>query len=276
MTQAKSLFEAGKLTEAIEELLREVKANPTDIARRTFLFELSCFAGDWERAGRQLDAIGVQSAEAEMGVQVYRNCIKAERDRARLIADGLQPHFLSEPPAYVDMHLDAFNRLREGNASEARRTLDLAEEERPAFAVRVNGEPFADFRDYDDFFGPVLELIVQDKYTWLPLEQIVRMEIDEPKHLRDLLWASAIIETTDKELKAFLPVLYPASSGEANDLVQLGRMTDWKEVGEELYLGRGLHLFAVEGAERPLLEVRSVEFEGAAGDQLAASPETES
>src|SRR5262245_53237072 len=105
MTQAKELFQAGKLNEAIEELLREVKANPNDGARRTFLFELSCFVGDWDRAERQLDVIGHQSAEAELGVMVYRANMKAERERARVFAEGVQPHFLREPPAYVDLHV---------------------------------------------------------------------------------------------------------------------------------------------------------------------------
>ncbi|HYO62042.1 MAG TPA: type VI secretion system accessory protein TagJ [Pyrinomonadaceae bacterium] len=261
MSRAKELFDAGRLDEAVEELLREVKANPNDVARRTFLFELSCFAGDLDRAERQLDVIGHQSAQAEAGVVVYRNLIRAERDRRRLLPDGLQPHFLSEPPSYVDMHLDALNRLREGNIEQARRALDIAEEERPAFRGRVNGEAFEDFRDYDDLFGPVLELFVQDKYTWLPFEQIVSLQVEEPKQLRDLLWTGAAIQTTDKALKAYLPVLYPGTHEHADGLVRLGRMTDWRELGPELFLGAGLHLFAVNGEEKPLLEVRTVEFD---------------
>ena len=265
MSQAKALFEAGRLDEAVEELLREVKANPNDISRRTFLFELSCFAGDWDRAERQLDVIGHQSEKAEAGVLVYRNLIRAERDRRRLLSDGLQPHFLAEPPSYVDLHLDAVNRLREGDAAQARRTLDLAEEERPAFKGAVNGRPFSDFRNYDDLLGPVLELFVQDKYTWLPFEQIVRLQIEEPKQLRDLLWVGAVIQTTSNQLKAYLPTLYPGTSDHRNPLARLGRMTDWREVGEELYLGAGLHLFAVDGEEKPMLEVRSVVFEHEGG-----------
>ena len=261
MSQAKALFEAGKLDEAVEELLREVKANPNDISRRTFLFELSCFAGDWDRAERQLDVIGHQSEKAEAGVQVYRNLIRAERDRRRLLPDCFQPHFLSEPPPYVDMHLDAINRLREGNVEQARRTLDLAEEERPAFKGTLNGQPFTDLRDYDDLLGPVLETIVQDKYTWIPFEQIVRLQIEEPKQLRDLLWVGAVIQTTDNQLKAYLPTLYPGTSDHQNQMARLGRMTDWRQVGDELYLGAGLHLLAVDGEEKPLLEVRGVEFE---------------
>ena len=269
MSQAKALFDAGRLDEAVEELLREVKANPNDTARRTFLFELSCFSGDLDRAERQLDVIGQQSAQAEAGVAVYRNLIRAERDRRRLLPDGLQPHFLSEPPDYVDMHLDAVNRLREGNVEQARRALDIAEEERPAFRGKVNGRPFEDFRDYDDLFGPVLELFVQDKYTWLPFEQVVHIQIEEPKQLRDLLWTGASIQTTDKALKAFLPALYPGTHAHENGLVRLGRMTDWRELSSELYLGAGQHLLAVDGEEMPLLEVRSVEFEHGGGEAKA-------
>ena len=94
MATAKELLDAGELSAAIEELTIEVKANPTDIWRRTFLFELLCFAGELDRAERQIDVVGVQSAQAEVGVQVYRNLLKAERARSRLLSDGLQPHFI--------------------------------------------------------------------------------------------------------------------------------------------------------------------------------------
>lgn len=260
-TPAKALYEAGELGAAIAALTREVKANPGAVAPRVFLFELLCFAGEWERADRQLDVIGHQSAGAELGVQVYRNCIKAELDRRRLMTDGLQPHFLNEPPAYVDLHLEAINQLRMGRTQAARETLDQAEEARPACAGLINDQLFQDFRDYDDMTGPVLELIVQDKYTWLPFEQIKRLEIDAPKQLRDLIWAPASIETTDRELKAFLPTLYVDSSQHPNEQVKLGRMTDWHQLGEEFYRGAGLRLFAVDGAEMPLLEVRSLTFD---------------
>src|SRR6266550_9198452 len=105
MMSAKELFEAGKLDEAVAALLSEVKANPNDAAKRTFLFELSCFSGDWDRAERQLDVIGHQSAQAELGVMVYRANINAEKERRRVFSEAVSPHFLREPPAYVDLHV---------------------------------------------------------------------------------------------------------------------------------------------------------------------------
>src|SRR5512143_2436934 len=120
MIGAKDLLGAGDLQGAIDRMTDEVKASPLDTERRIFLFELLCFAGDFDRAERQLDVVATQSVQTEIGVQVYHNNIKAERDRRRLFSDGLQPHFLVEPPAYVDRHLDALNRMREGNLAQAR------------------------------------------------------------------------------------------------------------------------------------------------------------
>ena len=38
--KAKALYQAGKLTEAIQALSAELRDNPTDAQRRVFLFEL--------------------------------------------------------------------------------------------------------------------------------------------------------------------------------------------------------------------------------------------
>ena len=72
---AEELLKAGHLSAAVEQLNQEVRSRPTDIQRRTFLFELLCFAGDYQRAERQLDVLGHQSATAEIGVQVYRHIL---------------------------------------------------------------------------------------------------------------------------------------------------------------------------------------------------------
>jgi type VI secretion system protein ImpE len=274
MMQAKELFAAGKLDEAIAELLSEVKANPNDVARRTFLFELSCFAGDWERAERQLDVIGHQSAQAELGVMVYRSNIKAEQERRRVFGEGIQPHFLQEPPAYVDLHVAALNQIRQGQMAEARATLDRAEEERPAIAGSLDGEAFQDFRDYDDRVGPVLELIVKDMYVWLPFEQIKRMEISPPRQLRDMLWASAKVEALDGTIgEVYVPTLYAGTSDSKDDQVRLGRMTDWKQLSDDLLSAIGLRLFLIDGADKSLFETKTVEF-AVAGDNVAERAES--
>jgi type VI secretion system protein ImpE len=259
---AKDLLDAGRLSAAVEQLNQEVRAHPTDTQRRTFLFELLCFAGDLQRAERQLDVIAQQSTSAEVGVQVYRHVLTAERARRRLFSDGLQPGFLFDPPPYVPWHLAALNRLREGRGGEAMALLDQAEQSRAAVKGRVEGQPFSDFRDGDDLLAPVLEVIVQHNYVWLPFEQIKSLHIAHPKRLRDLIWVPATIEAHQGPIgEVFLPVLYAGSSDHPNDQVKLGRMTDWQTTAEGPTQGVGQRLFYIDGQDRGILEVRDVEFD---------------
>ena len=62
---AKQLFESGQLSEAISSLTSQIKSNPTDIGFRTFLFELLCFNGDWDRAVKQLDVISQHDVQLD-------------------------------------------------------------------------------------------------------------------------------------------------------------------------------------------------------------------
>jgi protein involved in temperature-dependent protein secretion len=54
---ASELFKQGRLKEALDTQLQEVKAQPGNHGKRLFLFELASFAGDLERARRQIDAV---------------------------------------------------------------------------------------------------------------------------------------------------------------------------------------------------------------------------
>ena len=259
---AKELLDVGKLSAAIEQLNKEVKAHPADARLRTFLFELLCFAGDYQRADRQLEVIGHQSASAEIGVQAYRQLMEAEKARQRLLSDGLQPNFLFPPPPYARLHLEAINRIRENQPADARALLEEAASSYPAVSGRLDGQPFSDFQDSDVLIGPFLEVVIQGKYTWLPFAQIKRLQVSPPKKLRDLLWTQAKLETTTGPAgEVFMPALYAGSSTSTDENIQLGRMTDWLPLGEGLTRGVGQRLFLVDDTERAILEVKEVEFD---------------
>jgi len=261
MNEAKIQLDAGNLEGAMEAALSVVKSNPTDAKARTFLFELACFAGNWERAEKQLDVIGHQDVGAMIGSQIFKQNFHAERNRIRLFSDGLKPEFMMPPPKYVKDLLAANNRILEGNMAEARKMLDEIEEERPAFACQVNGEEAEDFRDYNDLTSCVFEAIVKDAYTWLPIEQVERVEFFAPKTLRDLFWIQAKVEMTNGTGgEMFIPALYANSSKSGNDQVRLGRMTDWRDAGEDIFIGEGLRLFWFNGQDKPILELKEIEF----------------
>ncbi len=261
---AKELITAGQLTSALDEANREVKASPADVRPRTLLFEILCFAGDYTRAERQLDVIAQLDAKAEVGAQVYRNALTAERLRSKLRSDGLAPSFILDPPPFTRLHLEAFNRLREGNAQEARGLLQQAADLQKAVKGESGGQPFADISDSDPFLGPVLELIIHDRYVWLPFVQIKRLAVAAPKKLRDLIWIPADLESVDGPVGgAFIPVLYGGSSSHSDDQVRLGRATDWKDVGAGLMRGYGQRLLLIDDEEQPILEAGQITLDSA-------------
>ena len=263
MTDARALLEEGRLAEAIEAVTREVKARPSDETRRMFLFELLLFAGEWERALKQLDVVAGRDAQSELGAQVYRNNVGAMRARERLWSDGLAPHFLSEPPAEIDLHLAAIDELRAGRRAEARRRLSEAAERRKPVAGRVNGRAFSDWRDADDTLSPVLELIISDKYAWLPFSQLARIEVEPPRRLRDLVWCPARVVTREGMIgQMFIPALYEGSCAHADEGVKLGRVTRW-EAEDDGGPPRavGLRLFLADDEELSIFEAGRVEFD---------------
>jgi type VI secretion system protein ImpE len=262
---AEELLKAGHLSAAVEQLNQEVRSRPTDIRRRTFLFELLCFTGDCQRAERQLDVLGQQRATAEIGVQVYRHILTAEQVRQRLFSEGMQPNFLFPPPSYVHLHLEALYQLCNHQPAEAVALLDQSQRSQPPLKGSLAGQPFTEWRDGDDLLAPFLEVIVHNTYVWLPFEQIKRLHIPTPKRLRDLLWAPATLEAHSGPVgEVFLPVLYADSHRHADERVKLGRMTDWLDLGAGLVRGVGQRLFFSDGQERAMLEVRELIFTTAA------------
>lgn len=226
---SEALFREGKLDEAVEALGKELQRDPTDLRKRTFLFELLCFSGKYDRAEKHLDVIAGASADSAMGALVYRSALHAERIRQEMFRTGEYPH------------------------SSAR-----------AVSGTLNGQPFSSLTDADPRIGARLEVFAAGEYQWLPLEHVASVRLDRPKRLRDLLWIPAILRTGPAfkgvELgEVLLPVLAPGSWEDADDAVRLGRVTGWLADGaHEVPIGQKLLL--VDGEEFPILELRELEI----------------
>jgi type VI secretion system protein ImpE len=243
---ASQFYQTGQLQQAIDAQTAAVKADPANPDKRLFLFELLAFAGDLDRARKQVDAIQYGDPALDTAVLVYRKLLDAEEQRRRVFRDGLQPKFFSPPSDHVVMRLEAINCLREQHAADALELLNKAEEARPPVKGQLNTKPFTLLRDCDDLFGSVLEVMAHGAYYWLPLEQVVTLTLPAPQFPRDLLWMQARLEMQEATGEVFLPALYPGSHEHADNMVKLGRMTDWKRAPNSPVLGAGLRLFLVD------------------------------
>src|SRR2546430_651276 len=86
MTSPSELFRTGKLDEAVTALGAELRDNPTDTKRRTFLFELLCFQGQYDRAEKHLNLLADGGPDAQLGAIMYLAALHGERTRQNLFA----------------------------------------------------------------------------------------------------------------------------------------------------------------------------------------------
>ncbi len=234
---ARELYQAGKLDEAVQALNAELRNAPDDVKRRTFLFELLCFAGNYDRAEKQLDILSQGGPDSMTGAMLYRAALHAERTR----------HEMFE-----------------------KKTLPISDSGVHEPAGTLNGKPFASIADSDPRIGPRLEIFGAGSYMWIPFEHIASLEMQQPKRLRDLLWAPVILRTGPSfkgvELgEVLIPVLSPFSYRHANDAVRLGRESVWEQQGDE-EIPFGQKSFLIDGEDFPILELRRLEIAGSEQD----------
>lgn len=228
------LVRAGKLSEALAAMVADVRDHPADVKKRTFLFELLCFAGQYERAEKHLNLLAQATPDAEFGALLYRSALAAQRQREALLSSGDYPGIDSV---------------------------------KPSSPGTLNGKPFRSLEDLDPRIGPRLEIFVAGEYVWLPFEHIGSIHMAAPRFLRDTLWAVATVETGPSFQgqsfgEVLIPMLAPFSWKHESDEVKLGHSTDWKQHGDLLIpFGQKLLVVMDEETVIPFLEVRELGFE---------------
>jgi type VI secretion system protein ImpE len=230
---AERLLREGKLDEAVQALGGELRENPADTRSRTFLFELLCFRGEYDRASSHLKLLGGQSKDAGVGALLYEGALHAERLREGMFRDDDLPGPLADGASGI--------------------------------SGSFNGRPFTSLSDADPRIGARLEIFAGGDYLWIPLNQVASIEMKAPVRLRDLLWASAVLRMgpahEPRDLgEVLLPVLCPLSFQHPDDQVRLGRVTEWcrDEQGREFPLGQKMLL--IDGEEFSFLEIRKLEI----------------
>jgi type VI secretion system protein ImpE len=232
---AQQLYQAGRMDDALRSLADTLRADPTDVRSRTFLFELLCFAGEYDRAARHLDVIADSSSEAAMGALVYQSALHAERTRQDMFLAGLVP-----PPPTA------------------------------AVAGLLNGQRFSSIADADPRIGPRLEVFAAGQYTLLPFAQLAELRIEEPRLLRDLLWPTgrprASAAMRDFEFgEVLVPALAPLSWRHEDWQVRLGREVAWEVLADGSETPVGPKLLRVDDELVPILDVRELIIDTPAG-----------
>lgn len=267
-SEAEQLIKLGKPDEALAALQNAVRGRPQDPKLRVFLFQLLAVQGAWERALNQLQvAAGLDAAALPMA-HTYREAIRCEMARAAVFRGERLPTVFGDPERWVALLFESLKLTASGHFDKADALRDEAFEAAPATPGTLNGAPFEWLADADPRFGPMTEAMVNGGYCWVPFAHLREIRVEAPADLRDFVWLPAeFVWANGGASPGLIPVRYPGSEASADGAIRLAHKTDWIEAGGETVVGQGQRMWATDGGEYALLDVRAVIF----GTDAAAS-----
>jgi len=253
------LVREGRLSEALAALQARVRAQPADPKLRIFLFQLLAALGDWQRARTQLNVVAEMDPSTLAMKATYTDALQCEALRQEIFHGARSPLIFGEPERWVALLIEALGASAAGQYERFQRLLDESLEQAPETSGTINGEPFEWIADGDTRLGPVLEVIVNARYFWIPFARIKRIVIEAPTDLRDAIWTPAsFVWANDGEAVGLIPTRYVGSEQADDAKLALGRSTVWQEPAENVFLGLGQRVLMTDSSEYGLMDVREI------------------
>ena len=105
----------------------------------------------------------------------------------------------------------------------------------------------------------MLEAVINGRYYWVPYSRLLKIQLEPPEDLRDIVWMPAHLQFENGgESVALVPTRYPGSESAPDGLIALARKTVWTEIGPDMHSGLGQRILATDADDTPLMEVRTV------------------
>ena len=259
---ALTCLQSGDLEKALADLKEDIRNHPEKVELRIFLFQLLSVMGQWKQAMTQLNIAAELDPDALLMAQIYRPALNCEVLRDAVFQGSRTPLSFGEPLAWMAWLIQIPGLLAAGEFKAAADLRDQAFDAAPAVSGRIDGQAFTWLADADERLGPVLEAVIHGKYYWIPFQRIRTIQIDKPVHLRDVVWVTATFTWANEGQSAgLIPGRYPGSENAEDSGFRLGRKTDWRNAGNNLFVGLGQRMLATDQGEYPLLDIREVIFD---------------
>jgi type VI secretion system protein ImpE len=263
---AEQYLREGNIGESLARLQDEVRKDPANAKLRVFLFQLLAVLGEWNRAMTQLGVLREMDASTIPMAQAYAEALRCEALRSEIFAGRRSPVVFGEPEQWLALLIQALRLTADGQHAQADALRGEAFEAAPATPGSVDGRPFAWIADADTRLGPVLEAIVNGRYYWVPFHRVRRIDIEAPSDLRDVVWMPAHFAWANGgEAVGLVPTRYAGSEASDDAQIRLARRTEWLQPSGEANLGLGQRMLTTDTEEYPLMTVRQILLEPAAG-----------
>ena len=263
LSAAEEKLRAADLPGALADLQSAVRANPADAKSRIFLSQLLMVMGEWDRALTQLKVIAEMDASAIPMTRAYASAIQCEQLRLSVMKGERSPLIFGDPQPWLALAAQGLAALAAGRREQADQIRAEAFEAAPATAGTLNGTGFEWIADADSRLGPVLEVLLNGAYYWVPFQRIAAIDFEEPADLRDMVWMPATFTWANGgQAVGFVPTRYAGSESAADSALRLSRKTEWSSIGTEAFAGLGQRVLVTSADEVPLLEVRELRLTG--------------
>lgn len=260
----------GDTTAALKYLQEAVKADAANAKLRIFLFQLLCVLGQWERALNQLNVAAELDPSALAMAQTYREAIRCELLRTEVFQGKRSPMIFGEPQQWLALLIEALllggrDKFAESNTLRAQ-AFEMAD----ATSGSIDGKPFLWIADADSRIGPIVEAIINGRYYWVPFSRLIKITIEAPEDLRDMVWMPAHFQFDNGgESVALIPTRYAGSENSDDQQILLARKTLWDEFAPDAYRGLGQRLLTTDAGDIPLMDVREIALDFSAPDVSA-------
>ncbi len=262
-----TLLKQGDLHGALTALQAQVRTNPADAKLRIFLFQLLCVLGDWKRAITQLKLCAELDALAIPMAQAYREAIICEVFRERVFAGEKDPLIFGEPPQWVALMIEANRAMAQGQTARAAAARAKAFDLVPDAGGTLNGTRFDWVADADMRLGPLLEIIINGQYFWMPFSAIDTLKVEPPEDLRDAVWTAAQLKLHNEgEFVALIPTRYVGTTEGGDPAAMLARTTTWTDAGDDTFLGSGQRLLTVGDTDVAIMDLRELKMDRVSAD----------
>ena len=260
--QAEELLKSGDLDGALEALQTAVRADSGNARLRIFLFQLLSVRGEWQRAIQQLKVTAEMDPSATPMAQTYREGIICEVYREKVFAGEKEPLIFGEPQEWTALMVEALKAQAAGRHEQAAEVRARAFEAAPETTGQIDGEAFAWIADADMRLGPMLEVVINGKYYWMPFSALAKVAFEEPADLRDAVWTPCTLTFTNGgDTVGLIPTRYAGTLASGNAVAKLARTTEWSDLGHETYAGIGQRLLATDQGDKALMDVRLIEMD---------------
>lgn len=263
-TDVDTLVNEARLQEAITLLEGQIRQHPADVGLRMHLFQLMCLTGQWNRAGQQIVALGNLNEKLAPTVLAYRGLVDAELYRKEVFAARATPMLIGEPDPWMAQWVQSAESAARGNFEEAAGLRQSALSASPATPFSIDGNRYDGLLDADTRMGPMLEVVLDGKYMWMPFVRAREVEVSPPECLADLVWARVrIVFSTRGEVSGFVPVRYPDTDASKDNLLRMSRSTSFEELPGNAAHGKGQRVLLTGEEELDLLRLGKAVFEEA-------------